>query len=216
MIKISLQGLYAITGDQLRNEDMLEKVEQVIAGGAAFIQYRDKQTDHQRRTQAASALLELCRYYQVPLIINDDIQLANTIGADGVHLGKDDESIQQARAVLGKEAIIGVSCYNDVALGIQAENMGADYVAFGSFFASPTKPDAVTAPIEVLRQAKTRLSIPVVAIGGITPDNAALLVEAGADAIAVIHGLFGQEDALASAEDYARLFSGQRLRVAMK
>lgn len=216
MMKISIQGLYAITDDRLTGPELIDKVEQVIRGGAALIQYRSKSPDSQRRTQDATALLHLCRGFRIPLIINDDIQLAKDIGADGVHLGKDDESIGQARAVLGKQAIIGVSCYNDLTLATRAEGMGADYVAFGSFFASTTKPAAVTAPIEVLRQAQTRLSIPVVAIGGITPDNASILIDAGADAVAVIHGLFGQEDILAAAEDYARLFSEQRYRVAVK
>ena len=208
MIKISIRGLYAITDDRLTHPELIDKVEQVISGGASLIQYRNKSSDQTRRTQDAADLLELCRGYQVPLIINDDIQLAKDIRANGVHLGKEDESIQQARAVLGKQAIIGVSCYNDLALAMKAESMGADYVAFGSFSASPTKPGAVTAPIEILRQAKTRLSIPVVAIGGITPHNAALLIETGADAVAVINGLFAQANPADAAHQYARLFHG--------
>jgi len=211
-----IKGLYAITDEGLTQEELPGKTRLAIRGGAAIIQYRNKTTDQHQRIQQVHTLLSLCKQHHVPLIINDDTMLAKTTAANGVHLGRDDASIQQARAALGSQAIIGVSCYNDLQRAITAQRLGADYVAFGSFFPSSTKPDTVCAPIDLLRRAKRKLSIPVVAIGGITPDNAAMLIDAGADAVAVIHGLFGQNDVLAAAADYAKLFSEQRYRVAVK
>jgi thiamine-phosphate pyrophosphorylase len=148
----------------------------------------------------------MCRPLGVPLIINDDVELAAQVMAKGVHLGKGDADIASARAKLGPNAIIGVSCYNDLDCAIDAEQAGADYVAFGSFFPSRTKPNAVKAEMELLRQAKQQLTIPVVAIGGINADNGAQLVEAGADMLAVITELFGQADVLGAAEKISNLF----------
>ena len=211
-----IKGLYAITDEQLVHNSLLGKVAQVVRGGAAVIQYRNKSGDQQQRSCEVRALLTLCHQLHVPLIVNDDVMLAKAEGADGVHLGREDESIRQARVVLGEQAVIGVSCYNDLQRAITAQESGADYVAFGSFFPSPTKPDTVLAPIDLLRQAKARLSIPVVAIGGITPHNAPLLIDAGADAVAVIHGLFGHANPGFMAREYARLFSARQYRVAAK
>jgi len=216
MINRLIKGLYAISDEHLTQDDLLEKTGQVIKGGAALIQYRAKTRDHEQCFHEAQVMLAMCQQYNVPFIINDDIMLANDCGADGVHLGKDDESIQQARAVLGEQAIIGVSCYNDLERAIMAQRMGADYVAFGSFFPSATKPDAVCAPIEILQQAKMKLSIPIVAIGGITPHNAPRLIDAGADAVAVIHGLFGHANPGFMARQYAQLFSDRQYRIAVK
>ena len=139
-------------------------------------------------------------------LVNDDVELAKQTQADGVHLGREDVSLVQARTQLGPQAIIGVSCYNELARAVQAQNEGADYVAFGRFFPSRTKPQAVQADLELLREAKTKLHIPIVAIGGITPENGASLIAAGADALAVIEGVFGQADVRAAAARYARLF----------
>ncbi len=201
------RGLYAITDSKLLSpEQMIEAVALAIQGGAVMIQYRDKGDDQFRRQWEAADLSNLCRPLGVPLIINDDVDLAVDIMAKGVHLGKDDADIAAARKKLPPQGIIGVSCYNDINCAIEAEKAGADYVAFGSFYPSPTKPDAVKADADLIRQAKEKLSIPVVAIGGITPDNGAPLVEAGADMLAVINGVFGQADILGAAEKISKLF----------
>jgi thiamine-phosphate pyrophosphorylase len=201
------RGLYAIADTALLPaEELVANVAYAIQGGAVMIQYRDKGDDEMRRQYEAADLSNLCRPLGVPLIINDDVELASNIMAKGVHLGKDDADIASARAKLGANAIIGVSCYNDLQRAIEAEKAGADYVAFGSFFASPTKPNAVQADPDLLRQAKAQLTIPVVAIGGINADNGAQLVTAGADMLAVIHGVFGQPDIAAAAEKIAELF----------
>lgn len=204
----SCHGLYAITDAQLiPDEQLTAAVEQALRGGARLIQYRDKSTDVVRRRAQARTLNTLCQHYGVPLIINDDVDLAAEIGAAGVHIGKDDPAFTTARARLGKEAIIGVSCYNQIDLALDAERAGADHVAFGAFFPSPTKPTEIRASIELLREAQARLNIPIVAIGGITPENAPSLLEAGADALAVISGVFGQSDIQAAAARYAALFA---------
>jgi len=201
------RGLYAITDSTLiASEQMIEAVALAIQGGAMMIQYRNKGSDESYRQWEAQDLVNLCRPLGVPLIINDDIKLAQMVRAHGVHLGKDDPHITEARAALGPNAIIGVSCYNDIECAAAAEQAGADYVAFGSFFPSSTKPKAAHADITLLCEAKKRLKIPVVAIGGITADNGAQLITAGADLLAVIHGVFGQSDIRAAAERIANLF----------
>src|SRR5512138_2474668 len=195
------RGLYAITDSNLiASEQMIQAVASAIQGGAMMIQYRNKGSDESYRQWEAQDLVNLCRPLGVPLIINDDIKLAQVVRAHGVHLGKDDPHISEARAALGPAAIIGVSCYNDIECAVAAEKAGADYVAFGSFFSSSTKPKAVHADITLLCEAKKRLKIPLVAIGGITADNGAQLIAAGADLLAVINGVFGQGDIRAAAE----------------
>ena len=187
----SLRGLYVITDQILTPPATLyNQVEQAISGGAMLVQYRDKSKCGSIRLEQATALTELCRTSGVPLIINDDIDLAAMSGADGVHLGKDDSPLKRARERLGSEAIIGISCYNDFELAIKSENLGADYVAFGSFFPSATKPNAIRANTSILRRAKTELTIPICAIGGITVQNAGILIDAGVDMIAVISEVF--------------------------
>ena len=201
-------GLYAITDQQLILEgELTERVNKAIDGGAAIIQYRDKSSGKARRLEQATVLASLCRARDVPLIINDDIELARAINADGVHLGINDESVRAARAKLGEDAIIGVSCYNQLARAQDAVAAGADYVAFGRFFASKTKPNAATADINLLVEARQQLRIPIVAIGGITPDNGAALIAAGADWLAAIDGVFGQTDVYAAALGYTGLFT---------
>ena len=150
--------------------------------------------------------MSLCHDHGIPLIINDDVELAVAVGAHGVHLGKADSTVRSARKQLGAEAIIGVSCYNELERAVEAASEGADYVAFGRFFPSQSKPDTVTADPELLRQARQRLGIPVVAIGGITPENGQPLITAGAQLLAAIHGVFGQADVQAAARRYAELF----------
>lgn len=204
----SCRGLYAITDALLIPDDRLtEAVEQAILGGARLIQYRDKSHDDARRLTQARALNELCQHHAVPLIINDDVELAAQVGAAGVHVGKDDSAFAIARARLGGNALIGVSCYDRLDLALEAVRAGADYVAFGAFFPSPTKPTEIRASVALLRKARAALNVPIVAIGGITPDNAPLLLDLGADALAVVSGVFGQPDIQAAARRYANLFA---------
>lgn len=202
-----IQGLYAITDSTLIPPHcFVYSVEQAIIGGVRIVQYRDKYSDKLHKLEQAQALLKLCRRYDVPLIINDDISLAQHIGADGVHLGRDDRSIVTARKQLGANAIIGASCYNQLDLAEQAVAEGADYIAFGSFFPSRIKPRAVSASLNLLITARNQFDCPIVAIGGITPENAPSLLSAGADALAVIYGIFGQRDLFLAAKQYALLF----------
>jgi thiamine-phosphate pyrophosphorylase len=197
------RGLYAISDGP--RADLVDACAAALAGGAAILQYRDKTGPHDRRLHEARALQALCARHGVPLIVNDDIGLAAASGAAGVHLGEGDASIDEARARLGPRAMVGVSCYDSLAHARQFAAAGADYLAFGAFFPSPTKPDARVATPQLLREAKA-LGLPVVAIGGITHDNASLLIEAGADAVAVISALFGAPDVRAAARRLSALF----------
>jgi len=205
--KSRIAGLYAIADTQyLDDVRLIEAVGEAIAGGARIIQYRDKRHTAEQRTQQTKEIAALCRQRGVLFIDNDDVTLAKETQADGVHLGREDASLVQARAQLGPKVIIGLSCYNELARVETAQAQGADYVAFGRFFPSRTKPRAVPANLDLLREAKKKLRIPVVAIGGITPENGASLIAAGADALAVIEGVFGQADVRAAATRYSRLF----------
>lgn len=197
------QGLYALTPDSCPS--LLESVEKAIAGGARMIQYRDKTASTAERKERAEALLALCQSRHTPLIINDDLDLALALGADGVHLGADDLSISEARDRF-PDGLIGASCYNDFARAQTAVRSGASYVAFGSFYASPTQPDAVTAQPDLLMRACRELSVPVCAIGGIRADNAASIIQAGADLLAVCSGVFAQPDIAAAARSIAARF----------
>lgn len=202
-----ISGLYAITPEQADTARLLRQVRAALAGGAAVVQYRSKSRDVALQHEQASELIDLCHAFGVPLIVNDSLRLADLSGADGVHLGREDGSLRQARIVLGAEKMIGVSCYNDLELALAAEAGGADYVAFGSFFPSATKPGAVATPLDLLQEARKRLHVPIIAIGGITPENAPVLIEAGAAAIAVISGLFDAPDIELAARQYSQLFS---------
>lgn len=202
-----LKGLYAITDPAFAGrEDLHSQVEQALAGGASMIQYRDKGDDSAQHKRTALDLLKLCRQHNVPLIINDNLQLAAAIGADGVHLGRDDPDPVYARKLLGPDAIIGLSCYNNFDRAAMAHTMGLDYAAFGRFFPSTSKPLAIRADPELLRRTRRELEIPLVAIGGITPENGAQLIQAGADMLAVIHSVFGQSDIKAACMRFNQLF----------
>ena len=202
------KGLYAITDSHLIPPGALtDRVAAAIRGGAAVIQYRNKSANHEERRQQAAALALLCHEHNIPLIINDDVELAAIVGASGVHLGKSDSRVQVAREALGDNAIIGVSCYNALERAVEAVSEGADYIAFGRFFPSQSKPDAIAAAPELLERARQCLRVPVVAIGGITPDNGQPLVTAGAHLLAAIHGVFGQADTETAARRYAKLFT---------
>lgn len=201
--KLRQPGLYAITDGP--RTGLLDAVAAALTGGARLVQYRDKTADHRRRHTEASALRVLCAQHGAALIINDDIQLAAAVHADGVHLGETDPALAAAREVLGDAAIIGVSCYDSLERARDMAGAGADYVAFGAFFPSPTKPLARRASPDLLRQSAA-LGVPRVAIGGITPENAGSLVSAGADYLAVISALFAAADVRAEAQRFNDLY----------
>ena len=202
-----LHGLYAITPDLADTGLLVAKASAALAGGAAVLQYRNKVADRAHRREQAFALARVRAARGGLYIVNDDPELAREVDADGVHLGEDDASILAARELIGPDRIIGVSCYNDLDRARRAVESGADYVAFGSFFASTIKPGARSAKPELLSRARS-LDVPLVAIGGITAQNAAQLVDAGADAVAVISDVFGRDidDVTAAADAIARLF----------
>jgi thiamine-phosphate pyrophosphorylase len=185
-----LKGIYAITPDTLDTADLLARVEAALAGGVRLLQYRNKTASPALRLAQCEALLARIRAVDGTLIVNDDYRLAEAVGADGVHLGKDDGPLADARSRLGPERLVGVSCYNDLGRALRLRDAGADYVAFGRFFPSATKPEAVAAPVELLSRAVSQLEVPVVAIGGINKHNAPELFQAGADAVAVLGALF--------------------------
>ena len=209
MIGLTKRGVYAITDSKLvtRLGGLSAAVESALRGGAVAIQYRDKGTERARRQREARALRSLCHTYGAPLIINDDVELAREILADGVHLGRDDLSVTEARKRLGADAIVGVSCYERAQRALLAEREGASYVAFGSFFPSPSKPAAVRVTVECLASVRARIGIPVVAIGGITAANATPVVAAGADLLAVISEIFAAADPEAATRKLGSLFA---------
>lgn len=203
-----MKGLYAITDTtQLSSEVMLKKTEEILRAGTKILQYRNKQAVSNRSLSEALELLELCKQYSVPLIINDDIEFAVEIDANGVHLGKDDSSVTEARKRLGHNAIIGVSCYNDLERANNGVNAGANYLAFGACFPSPSKPNAVRATPDIIRTAKQKFNLPVVAIGGITPENGSTLINAGADMLAIISGIYASETSYETTKNYISLFN---------
>ncbi|WP_415890139.1 thiamine phosphate synthase [Neptuniibacter sp. SY11_33] len=208
-MKYNLQGLYGITDSDLMpdTETMLRKVEQSIKGGAKIIQYRDKSSDLKKRVEQASALNLICKKNNIPLIINDDAGLAAGIGAAGVHLGQSDGAIEEAREMLGEEAIIGVTCHDSLELALKAQQAGASYLAFGAFFPSKTKPNAKPAPLSLVKDVKDKVNLPIVAIGGISVDNADQIVTAGADMVAVIHALYANKKVTAAAKQFHQLFT---------
>ena len=196
-----LKGLYAITDENLISEnDFEKKIEAALLGGVRIIQYRDKSSDQKKRLHQAEALRLLCEKHQAICLINDDINLAKAVNAHGVHLGKNDESISQARKILGENAIIGSSCYNDISLAKIAEKNSADYVAFGAIFSSPTKQNAKVASLEILSKAKQYLSIPICAIGGITQNNINQVIQHNADMTAIISDIFSSNNIKSHAE----------------
>lgn len=202
----SLRGLYAITDSTLLADGrLLPYVEAALKGGARLLQYRDKADGDARRLREADALRELCERHGAQLIINDDAELAARLNV-GVHLGQEDGSLSVARALLGRKAIIGATCHARVDLAEQAAREGASYVAFGRFFDSNTKPGAPSASLDLLDQARQRINLPIVAIGGVTIDNAPELIAHGASLVAVVHALFAADSA-AEVERRAHAFS---------
>jgi thiamine-phosphate pyrophosphorylase len=202
----AIAGLYALTPDISETRAMSASVGAALDGGAAAIQYRNKTAAPDLRLQQARVLRALCAEHGAAFIVNDDVDLAHAVIADGVHLGRDDASIADARARLHRGALIGASCYDSLDRAEAAVAAGADYVAFGSFYPSSTKPQAARAGLSLILAAKARWTVPVVAIGGITVANAPVLIDAGADAVAVISALFDARDVAAAARSFVALF----------
>lgn len=200
-----IHGLYAITPDELNTVELLRQVRLALQGGARILQYRNKLADAALRLTQAAELRGLTREFAATFIVNDDAKLAALVDADGVHLGGEDGSIDTARALLGEAKLIGVSCYNRFELAEQAARDGADYVAFGAFFSSTVKPDAPVASLELLRQARSNLTLPIVAIGGITLQNGSQLFAAGANALAAISAIFYAPDIEQAARQFSAL-----------
>lgn len=199
-------GVYAITDcENITADELLSKTESILSVGVALFQYRNKTEDQRKKRTLALELQSLCKKYKTPFIVNDDLMLTKEIAADGIHLGQHDTDIETARGVLG-DKIIGVSCYNDFNRAVIAEQSGADYIAFGSFFPSATKPDAAKANIELIIKSKEIFNIPVVAIGGITPENGKQLINAKVDFLAVINGIYSTDDTASSTLAYNNLF----------
>ena len=205
-MKRGISGLYAVTPDTVDSPELLAKVEAALSGGARLLQYRNKSASAALRLTQGRALLALCWEYQVPLIINDHLDLALALDAQGLHIGVEDGSVTEARKRLGPDKILGVSCYGRIDNAVAAAGAGATYVAFGGFFPSKVKPGAARTPVELLSEAKRGLTLPVVAIGGITLDNAPALLAAGADSVAVISALFEAPDIRGAARGFAKLF----------
>ncbi len=202
----AISGLYAVTPESTDTQWLCDKAAAALAGGARIVQYRNKTDDRILRRTQAHRLLELCRDHDALFLINDDVQLALEVNADGVHVGRDDAGVALARTTLGAGKIIGASCYDNLPLALNAQGAGADYVAFGSFYSSTVKPNAVRPTIEFLRDARDRIAVPIVAIGGIDADNALPLLDAGVDAIAVVSALFQVSDTLLAARALSNVF----------
>ncbi len=201
----SISGLYVVTPDERDTAELLRRVRLALQGGAQFVQYRNKLADAELRLDQATELRGLTREFAATFVVNDDARLAARVDADGVHLGRGDGSVVATRALLGANKLIGVSCYNQLDLARQAKREGADYLAFGAFFASAVKPNAPVASLELLREARLQLSLPIVAIGGITLDNSASVLAAGASALAVISAVFSADDIEQTARQFSAL-----------
>jgi thiamine-phosphate pyrophosphorylase len=206
----AIRGLYAVTPDTDDTAALVRDVTAALAGGATLVQYRNKIAAPAVLREQATALKSLCAERGALLIVNDSVELARAVDADGVHIGRDDGEAALAREVLGADKIVGISCYRSLDTARAAQAAGASYVAFGSFFPSTVKPGAVRAPLELLTEGKRVIQVPIVAIGGITAENGGALVAAGADALAVISAVFGASDIAAAARAFAPLFETAR------
>lgn len=206
----ALEGLYAITPDWGDTARLIDVTEAILRGGCRLLQYRNKAASSCHRDEQAVALRGLTRRYRALLIVNDDVELALACEADGVHLGADDGDLAAARQRLGPAMLLGASCYQSLELARAATRAGADYIAFGSFFASPTKPLAGRADPGLITAAKAQLDRPVAGIGGITLDNAGRLTSAGADMLAVISAVYNNADPERASRDFMQLFENRR------
>ena len=211
-MKRKLAGLYAVTPDEPDSGTLVSKIGQALSGGASVVQYRNKTAAPELRREQARALAALCRAAGVPFIVNDDLDLALALDADGVHLGADDGDLAEARARLPHGKLVGASCYDRIELAQAALRAGADYLAFGSVFSSGTKPGAPRAPLAIFGEARRSIALPLVAIGGITLENASQAFAAGADAVAVISALFDAADVAERAAGFTRLYQQQRMQ----
>jgi len=206
-VHTKLRGLYAITDTHLiPRARFAETVEAAVRGGATLVQLREKDTPRDEIVRLGRAVLEVTRRYGALLIVNDHPSVAKEIGADGVHVGREDPPVAEARALLGPEVIIGASCYGDVERAVLAEQEGADYVAFGTPFPSPTKMKRTDIALDIFQRAKARVHVPVFAIGGINLSNAQQIIDTGADGIAVVSGVFGAPNVEDAARALTRLF----------
>jgi thiamine-phosphate pyrophosphorylase len=201
-----IRGLYGVTPDEADTPLLVARVRAALEGGMRLLQYRNKIADAALRRAQAVALCALCHEYGCALIINDHVDLALEVDADGVHLGGEDGSLVAARAKIGPHKLLGASCYRNLENGAAAIAAGADHIAFGSFFQSSVKPCAARSPFSLLADARRRFDVPIVAIGGITPDNAPQLIAAGAHSVAVITALFGAADLSTAARRFNALF----------
>ena len=201
-----IKGLYAITPDMADLNTLIQKTQSAIEGGAFMVQYRSKIQDHDVKMQQCAAILRLCREYEIPCIVNDDVDMCRSLEADGVHLGEKDDNIAEVRRILGEDAIIGSSCYDQLERAKQAQKEGASYVAFGAMYPTSTKPNAPRATIGLLREANSQIQIPIVALGGITVNNAHDVIETGVDAIAVINSLYESHSIKETAETLSQMF----------
>lgn len=202
------KGLYAITDcENLDTDTLVDKTMKILDAGAAMLQYRNKSDNQELKQEQARLLHGLCNKYHVPFIINDDLELARKLDADGVHLGINDMNCKKARILLGPDRIIGISCYNDLDRAILMQDAGASYIAFGSFFPTQTRANTVKAELKVIKTAKQKLKLPLVAIGGITPANGKILLDAGADFLAVVSGIYNSKDTISTTRDYIKLFN---------
>ncbi|MCC2961755.1 thiamine phosphate synthase [Massilia sp. IC2-278] len=204
-----MRGLYLVTPNWNDTDRLLAATEAALRGGAALVQYRHKDADAVLRIEQATALLALCRRHGTPLVINDHVDLCMHLDADGVHVGGTDIAVDHARRLLGADKIVGASCYGELALARAAQAAGASYAAFGGFYPSPVKKYTfVTAPA-LLTEARAELALPLVVIGGMTPQNAAPLVARGADMVAAITGVYGEADPESAARRFSMLFAGR-------
>ncbi len=205
-----LKGLYAITDPELMGADLVAKAEQAILGGINILQYRNKTMPLKQQEQEALSLSKLCHQHGITFIINDNVELAIKVNADGVHLGQKDTQFQAARKRLGENKIIGVTCNNQIEFALTAQEQGADYVAFGRFYNSKTKPSAPHAEISLLTEARKQITVPIVAIGGITPESAPSLLNEGVDMLAVIQSIFGQTDILNATRQFVEIIDSRK------
>ncbi len=201
-----MKGLYLVTPDWDDTEKMLAVTEAGLRGGAVLVQYRHKTAQSALRREQASALLALCRRHGIPLIINDHVDLCMEIDADGIHVGGTDREVNAVRMAVGADKIVGASCYGSIELAQAAYEKGASYVAFGGFYPSRVKKYEVTTPLSIVSQSKALIDLPVVVIGGMTQENAAPLVQQGADLVAVISSVYMSEQPASAAEGFSKLF----------
>jgi thiamine-phosphate pyrophosphorylase len=201
-----MKGLYLVTPDWDDTEALVKATESALSAGVGVLQYRHKTATGELRLEQASALLTLCRQHDVPFIINDHIDLCIALDADGIHVGGTDASVAVVRTLIGKDKILGASCYGDFALAEQAQIAGASYVAFGGFYPSRVKKYEVSTPASIVSKAKSQLTLPVCVIGGMTPENAKPLVKEGADMVAAISGVYSAEDISTAVKKFAALF----------